>query len=369
MALVRLGDYIELVDERNKDEIYSESDVRGISTSKAFIETKANLNGVNLSGYKIVRQYEFAYVADTSRRGEKIALAYADEKPCIISSIYTVFKVKDDTKLLPRYLMMFFNRSEFDRYARFNSWGSARETFSWEDFCDIKLNLPSIDIQRKYVAIYEGLLKNLKSYESRLYDLKLTCDGTIEKLLKLSKVKLKDYIIRRVEKNSNFMVSKLIGVGKNGFISPKQGKDETNGHICYLVEKNDFVFAPPQIHQGSIDIWNNDETVKCSDAYIVFYVCNPNLLKSYLFAILKTPFFQKWAAYYREGVREQLDFEQLKEYKLPIPDLTIQKDISNLYISYQNNIKRIDELKEIIKTICPILIKGSIDEEKKEESL
>lgn len=200
MALIRLGDYIELVDERNKDEIYSESDVRGISTSKAFIETKANLNGVNLSGYKIVRQYEFAYVADTSRRGEKIALAYADEKPCIISSIYTVFKVKDDTKLLPRYLMMFFNRSEFDRYARFNSWGSARETFSWEDFCDIKLNLPSIDIQRKYVAIYEGLLKNLKSYESRLYDLKLTCDGTIEKLLKLNKVKLKDYIIRRVEK-------------------------------------------------------------------------------------------------------------------------------------------------------------------------
>ena len=154
MALIRLGDYIELVDERNKDEIYSESDVRGISTSKAFIETKANLNGVNLSGYKIVRQYEFAYVADTSRRGEKIALAYADEKPCIISSNYTVFKVKDDTKLLPRYLMMFFNRPEFDRYARFNSWGSARETFSWEDFCDIKLNLPSIDIQRKYVAIY-----------------------------------------------------------------------------------------------------------------------------------------------------------------------------------------------------------------------
>ncbi len=369
MALSRLGCFIELVDIRNRDNEFSVDSLKGISINKVLTPTKANTNNLNLKSYKILKHNWFTYSLVTSRNGNKISLAYNDGEDCIVSSINPVFKVKDETKLLPRYLMMFFNRPEFDRYARFNSWGSARETFSWEDFCDIKLNLPSIDIQRKYVAIYEGLLRNLKSYESRLYDLKLTCDGTIEKLLKLNKVKLKDYIIRRVEKNSNFMVSKLIGVGKNGFISPKQGKDETNGHICYLVKKNDFVFAPPQIHQGSIDIWNNDETVKCSDAYIVFYVCNPNLLKSYLFAILKTPFFQKWAAYYREGVREQLDFEQLKEYKLPIPDLTIQKDISNLYISYQNNIKRIDELKEIIKTICPILIKGSIDEEKKEESL
>ena len=365
MALSRLGDFIELVDVRNQDEIFTEKDVRGISTSKAFIKTKADLNGVSLKNYKIVNVNQFAYVADTSRRGEKIGLAFADQCPCIISSIYTVFKVRDESKLLSRYLMMFFSRAEFDRYARFNSWGSARETFTWEDMCDILIEIPSVEIQKKYVDIYEGLLSNLNTYINRLNNLKLSIDAQIQKIYKSNeRYKMEDFVVRRTEKNINFAVKKLIGVGKDGFIEPKQKKDETNGHICYLVKKNDFVFAPPQIHSGSIDLHINDEVVKCSDAYIVFYLINDRLNPYYLFAILKSPFFQKYAYYYRDGVREQFDFEQLKEYEIPVPNKETQNAIAELFKSLSTYSKFIETLKQKISSICPILIRGAVKEAK-----
>lgn len=121
---VRLGEYIEQSDKRNSDGALTETDVQGISTDKCFIPTKANLDGVSVLSYKIVALSEFAYVADTSRRGDKVALALnSSEKNILISSIYTVFHSTDENILLPEYMFLLFNRSEFDRYSRFNSWG------------------------------------------------------------------------------------------------------------------------------------------------------------------------------------------------------------------------------------------------------
>ena len=118
----KLGKLIEQCDNRNTDEEYTVDDVRGISTGKEFIETKANMDGVSLTSYKIVKENEFAYVADTSRRGDKIAVAFnRNEGNILISSIYTVFYVSKSELLLSDYLFMFFNRTEFDRYLRFNS--------------------------------------------------------------------------------------------------------------------------------------------------------------------------------------------------------------------------------------------------------
>lgn len=152
---VRLGDYIEQTDERNSDDKLNENDVRGISTEKKFIETKANLDGVSLTSYKVVKPNEFVYVADTSRRGEKIALALNDSNESyLISSIYTTFRSKDENILLPEYLYLLLSRSEFDRYSRFNSWGSARETFDWSEMCRVQIPLPPIQIQQKIVDLY-----------------------------------------------------------------------------------------------------------------------------------------------------------------------------------------------------------------------
>ena len=152
---IRIGAYLEQTDLRNTDKKLSISSLRGISTDKVFIDTKADMLDVSLTNYKLVNPNEFAYVADTSRRGDKIALAFNDsDEPYLISSIYTVFRVKDVNVLDPHYLMMLFARIEFDRYARFNSWGSARETFEWSEMCDVYIPIPPIDIQRSIASIY-----------------------------------------------------------------------------------------------------------------------------------------------------------------------------------------------------------------------
>ena len=154
--LTEIGPYIEQCDERNADAKYTQDDVRGISTDKKFLPTKANLEGVSLSSYKVVNSYDFAYVADTSRRGDKIALALnTSDESILISSIYTTFKSKDKSQLQPEYLYLMLSRSEFDRYARFHSWGSARETFDWEDMCRVAIPLPPIEEQRAIVNIYK----------------------------------------------------------------------------------------------------------------------------------------------------------------------------------------------------------------------
>lgn len=132
MALtkIKLGKLIESCDERNFENKYTLDDIKGISTGKQFIDTKANMDGVSLTSYKVVNPQDFAYVADTSRRGDKIAIAFNDStKALLISSIYTVFRVVRKNLLLSDYLFMYFNRTEFDRYARFNSWGPPAKLF------------------------------------------------------------------------------------------------------------------------------------------------------------------------------------------------------------------------------------------------
>jgi type I restriction enzyme S subunit len=150
-----LGKYIQQSDVRNGD--LDVSYLRGISTSKVFIKSLANTTDLNLDSYKLVNNRQFAYVADTSRRGDKIGLAMCSEDKCIVSSIYTVFKVIDESVLLPEFLLLWFKRSDFDRYARFHSWGSARETFNWEEMCSVKLPIPDIETQKSIVAIHHAL--------------------------------------------------------------------------------------------------------------------------------------------------------------------------------------------------------------------
>lgn len=153
--LKELGTYIRQKDERNNQ--LDSSYLRGISTSKIFIKSLANTTGLNFNSYKLVKYGQFAYVADTSRRGDKIGLAMCTEEKCIISSIYTVFEIININELLPEFLLLWFKRPDFDRYARFHSWGSARETFNWEDMCAVKLPVPVIDTQRSIVAIHNAL--------------------------------------------------------------------------------------------------------------------------------------------------------------------------------------------------------------------
>jgi len=161
---------------RNDGEKLSVENLRGISTEKSFIDTKADMLDVSLKKYKVVKQNEFVYVADTSRRGDKVALGFNDScESYLVSSIYTVFKIKDEDLLNPQYLMMFFTRNEFDRYARFNSWGSARETFDWLEMCSVQIPIPDISVQRSIANIYKVYTERKRINEQLKKQIKDIC--------------------------------------------------------------------------------------------------------------------------------------------------------------------------------------------------
>ena len=177
----RLGDYIREVDVRNRD--LSVTTLLGVSISKEFIPSIANTIGTDMSTYKIVCKGQFAYGPVTSRNGDKVSIALlANEDDAIISQAYTVFEVKDTNELLPKYLMMWFRRSEFDRYARFHSHGSAREIFDWSEMCDVMLPIPSIERQRVIVAEYETLSKRIRLNEQMISMLEATAQTLYRKM-------------------------------------------------------------------------------------------------------------------------------------------------------------------------------------------
>ena len=369
MLLTNLGKYIEIYDERNQDRLDA-SHVVGISTSKEFIETKAKLDGVNLQSYKVVPPGHFAYVSDTSRRGEKISLAYnSSSTEYLVSSISTVFKVASPEILSSEFLFMYFNRPEFDRFSRFNSWGSARETFSWDDMCDIEIVLPPLHIQEKYVAVYKSMLENQKAYETGLEDLKLVCDATIEKLRKKNPCEaIGNYIEQTDERNNGLGLESVGGLSIEKIIIPTKAKMDGVSLASYkLFKPDEIAYVTVTSRNGdkiTIAQNNTNDTYLVSSSYITFRVKDRNvLLPEFLFMYFNRNNFDRFARYNSWGsAREIFSWEDLCEFEIPIPDITIQQSIVDIYNAYITRKGIIEKLKQQIKNICPVLIAGAIKE-------
>lgn len=370
MALkkVKLGDLLELCDERNSDLKYDLSDVRGISIKKVFIDTKADMEGVSLKPYILVKPDSFAYVTVTSRNGEKITIAHNDTKETfIVSSSYVVFKVKRTDLILSEYLFMYFNRTEFDRYSRFNSWGSARETFSWQEMCDIDIELPPIDVQKKYVDIYLAMLANQRAYEQGLDDLKLVCDAYIEDLRrKMHSEEIGKYLILSDRRNDlNLSVNFVRG------LATSKEMIETKADMDGVKLDNYKVVLPTQIAYVSDTSrradkmslgYNDTETpVLVSSISIVFGTNTDYLLLDYLMLFLTRSEFDRYARFNSWGsARETFSWEEMCSVKIPIPPIEVQKSIAEIYKVYNQRKEINEKLKAQIKDICPILIKGSL---------
>lgn len=177
----RLGNYIRQVDVRNRD--LAVERLLGLSVNKQFIPSIANTIGTDMSNYKVVAPSQFVYIADTSRRGDKIAIALlGGQGKAIVSAIYTVFEITNEMELLPEYLMMWFRRPEFDRYARFKSHGSAREVFEWSEMCEVLLPVPSIDEQRKIVAEYQAIKQRIENNRRLIATLEATAQTIYRKM-------------------------------------------------------------------------------------------------------------------------------------------------------------------------------------------
>ena len=176
----RLGDHIREVNVRNR--VLKVTNLLGLSVSKEFMPSIANTIGTDMSAYKIVERNQLVYIADTSRRGDKIAIGLLDKYDnAIVSQAYTVFEVIDHEQLLPEYLMMWFRRPEFDRYARFHSHGSAREIFDWDELCDVMLPIPSITRQREIVSEYETLTNRIRLNNQTIQHLEATAQALYRK--------------------------------------------------------------------------------------------------------------------------------------------------------------------------------------------
>ena len=368
----KLGELIRLRDERNSDLAYNLDDVKGISIQKVFIETKADMTGVSLRPYILVKPDYFAYVTVTSRNGEKITLAHNDtENTYIVSSSYVVFDVSRPDILLSDYLFMYFNRPEFDRYARFNSWGSARETFSWEDMCDIDIELPDITVQQKYVDICNAMLANQRIYERGLEDLKLVCDGFIDRLRnQLPHQAIGKYIELSDVRNDDlrYGIEDVRGVSiDKKFIFTKADMSGVSLKPYAVVAPEEFAYVTVTSRNGekiSLAFNNSDDSYICSSSYVVFRIKDKEqLLPAYLSMLFERNEFNRYARFHSWGsARETFDWVEMCDVEIPIPSIDVQRSIVGIYNAYIERKQINERLVARIKDLCPILIKGSIEE-------
>ena len=370
MALTKLGIYIEQSDARNIHNQYGVEAVVGLSTQKQMIKTKADLSGVNLTSYKLMPPNTFAYVPDTSRRGDKISLAFnSTDETYLVSSISVVFFVKDSCGLLPNYLFMYFNRPEFDRYVRFNSWGSARETFSWEDMCDIDIELPDIPVQQKYVNIYNAILTNQRNYEHGLEDLKMVCNAYIEELSRAhQKISIGQFISQSDLRNAGKLdVLSVRGISTDKeFILTKADMDGVGLDNYKIVAPGQFAYVPDTSRRGdkiSLALNISTDSYLVSSISTVFGTQEDVLIPEYLMLFFERNEFNRYARFHSWGsARETFDWDEMCAVEIPVPDTKVQQYIVNIYIACQLRKEINEQLKAQIKDICPILIKGSIEE-------
>lgn len=371
MALTKykMGQLIELVLDTNAELIYGPDDVRGMTITKEIIPTKADVSGTDLSKFLVVHPGEFIYNPRT--HGKRIGFGYNNTNSNFIISWNNIaFKVKQEmlTIVLADYLFLHFKRDEWDREACFQSWGSSTEVFSWDNLCEMEVELPSIEIQQKYVDVYNAMLSNQQSYERGLEDLKLVCDAYIEDLRRQIPCEaIGPYIEERNEKNEGNVITLFQGVNVDHvFTEPKRvAEDSENGSV---VRTGQFAFNKVmKAHNTKLPIaLREGPDCVVSNSYQVFEVTNTNkLLPKYLLLWLNRDETQRYAGFISFGTtRDIFTFDDMKEISIPLPNISIQQSIVDIFACYQARSDINEKLKAQIKDICPILIKGSIEEGK-----
>lgn len=369
MALtnIRLGDYIERSTENNSDLKYGEELITGVNSSGVFASPKGSTHGVDLKPYKIVNNGAFVYNPTRLNLG---SLAYRTEGLCIVSHLYMIFYLTDEGKKIidPQWLYIYFHRDEFKREVTFRNFGSQRPEFNFNDMSDIIVPLPDIKTQQKYVDVYNAMLANQQSYEHGLDDLKLTCNAYIENLREFKYKKIGNYIERNKNKNyqSKFSISDVKGFNNDGqFIEPMR---LFSGDISTfkIVSKDDFVYNSrinSTIKKLSIAINKTNELI-VSPAYESFRVIDTKeLFPDYLYMLLQRENFARKVLFNSFGSSTIVfGYDDLCEIEIPVPSFIEQVSISNIYKSYKERWILNEKLKSQIKNICPILIKGSLEE-------
>ena len=361
-----LGEFIEECDERNADGLFGVESVRGISTNKEMIPTVANLEGVALRNYKCVERRMFAYVSDTSRRGGKISLGFNQtEEVYLVSPISTVFSV-DESKLNAEFLNLWVLRSEFDRYARFNSWGSARETFNWSEMCRVKIPLPPIEVQRKVVEIWQGLRKLKEENENLAEPLMQLCRSYLQECKKKYPMKEIGPMIEPCDERNEggtYGVDSVRGVSIEKKLIPTKADMTGVGLKPYkLLNPLEFAVVPVTSRNGgriSLAMNSENETYIVSSAYDVFRVSDTIRLSSeYLYLLLCRPEFDRYARFNSWGsARETFNWSEMCRVKIPLPPIEVQQAIVDVYRCAKEAKAIAEEADRLSREICPALVR------------
>lgn len=366
LSKYRIGQLIKIVDERNSFDI---NDFYGININKEFMPTVANTEGLDETNYKIVRKNRFVFSGMQTGRDKCIRISmYMGNEPIIVSPAYTTFEIVDEY-VLPTYFFMIFLSQERDRLGWFYSDGSIRSNLDWDRFCDIQLNIPDLPTQQKYVDIYNAMVANQQAYERGLDDLKLTCDAYIEDLRrKMPCEKIGKYLIECNERNDiGLTVDNVRGIATSKeFIDTKANMDGVPLSNYKMVRPNEIAYISDTSRRGdkiSLAMNSSDETYLVSSISTVFRTNKKYLLPEYLFLFYSRTEFDRYARFNSWGsARETFNWDDMCDVKIPIPDIAIQKSIAEMYTVYNKRKKINEQLKAQIKNICPILIKGSLEE-------
>ncbi|MDO4524294.1 MAG: restriction endonuclease subunit S [Bacteroidales bacterium] len=368
----KLGELIELVEETNSRGMYGPKDVRGMTITKEIIPTKADVANTDLRKFLVVHPDEFVFNPRT--HGKKIGFGYNNTKKCFLISWNNIaFRVKSDAlnTVIPSYLFLHFNREEWDREACFCSWGSSTEVFSWDALCDMKLTLPSIEQQRKYVDVYLALQNNLAAYQSKVEELKMVCDGYLDKLkVENQKLKIGEFIEQYDRRNIDDQLSlnSVKGIStEKSFIDTKADMNGVSLTSYKVVEANTFVYVPDTSRRGdkmAIALNRDREPILVSSIYTTFKSKDTSkLLPEYLFMFFDRPEFDRYARFNSWGsAREVFTMDDMNDVKIPIPDISVQREIINIHKCYIECQRIAEALKEQLKNICPVLIRGSLTE-------
>lgn len=371
MALTKykVGELIEIVDEKNNLGIRN---FYGININKEFMPTAANTEGLDENKYKVVRKNRFVYSGMQTGRDECIRVSmYNKDDPILVSPAYTTFEVVATDIVIPLYFFMKFFSKEKDRYGAFCSDGSIRSNLDWDAFCDIELELPALKIQQKYIDVFNAMLENQQSYESGLDDLKLSFEALIDEYKHKAKKKNIGSILKEVDcRNANGSITNIQGINITKQFMPSVAN--TNGvdiSKYKVVNKGQFAFSGMQTGRDGcirIALFDKNEPIIISPAYAVLEVIDDNVLAEYVMMWFSRKEVDRLGWFMSDGsIRTNLDMDRFYEIEIPVPDLDVQKSIVEIYYAY--NVRRDikEKLKAQIKDICPILIKGSIEEAKK----
>ena len=376
MELIKasLRHHLELVERPNSEAVYGIDDVRGVNNQKLMIRTKADVSSRDLTKFQIVMPGEFFFNHRTSRNGSKFSITYNyDDVPHIVTEDYVVFRVANESKLCPGWLYLYVCRNEYDRYVIQNSWGSSTEFFNWEDFCETEILLPPIEVQRKYIAIYEAMLANQRAYQQGLDDLKLTCDALVEKLMReLPYEAIGPYIEQCDDRNSkgDFDKEAVRGLSiSKQLIETKANLDGVNLCNYKVIAPGAVAYVPVTSRNGgkiSIALNESNETNITSAINTVFRVkksAEQKLLPGYLMLFFGRSEFDRYARFNSWGsARETFDWAEMCDVRIPLPDIAVQRYAVELYQAWRTRLAINERLKAQLKDLCPILIRGSIEE-------